>query len=50
MHSRLAVVRDRLQTGLWPIPIGMTLLVIPLHALAAWIDDRLGDISGLLDG
>ena len=50
MHSRLAIVRDRLQTGLWPIPIGMTLLVIPLYALAFWIDGWLGDTSGLLGG
>uniref|UniRef100_UPI00135842E6 DUF2254 domain-containing protein n=1 Tax=Geminicoccus flavidas TaxID=2506407 RepID=UPI00135842E6 len=50
MHSRLAIVRDRLQTGLWPIPIGMTLLVIPLHVLAFWIDDRLAHTSGLLGG
>jgi uncharacterized membrane protein len=50
MHSRLAIVRDRLQTGLWPIPIGMTLLVIPLYVLGAWIDGRLGDTSGLLGG
>ncbi|WP_191059070.1 DUF2254 domain-containing protein [Geminicoccus harenae] len=50
MHSRLAIVRDRLQTGLWPIPIGMILLTIPLYAATSWIDARIGDASGLLGG
>ena len=44
-RERLCVWGEGLRTGLWPVPVLMGLGAFGLHALAAWLDRRVGEFS-----
>lgn len=48
MFSRLAYLRERMDTSIWVIPLGMCVLAIPLAILTIWLDRTLpAGVAGL---